>query len=69
MSVPCLQAYSGALDEASGNFLMTYDLLGSQSKLGPLCHTIGQMPFVTVWATGCAWPKESTASVDNPAYL
>ena len=76
----CLQAYSGALDEASGKFMMSYELKGSQSKLAPLCHTVGQMPFVTSWATGCAWPrgptasvdmspKGSTASVDTPAYL
>ena len=64
-----MQAYSGALDEASGKFLMNYDLTGAQSKLGPLCHTVGQMPFVTSWAIGCAWPKVSTASIDTPAYL
>lgn len=65
----CLQAYRGALDEASGKFLMSYELMGSQSKLGPLCHTVGQMPFVTSWATGCHWPKAPPASVDPSAYL
>ncbi|KAL3134661.1 hypothetical protein ABBQ32_007669 [Trebouxia sp. C0010 RCD-2024] len=64
-----IKAYSGALDEASGKFLMSYELMGSQSKLGPLCHTVGQMPFVTSWATGCHWPKAPTASADPPAYL
>ena len=65
-----LQAYSGALDASSGRFLMKYDLQGSQSKLGALCHTIGQMPFVTGWATGCPWPKlTATPAVDNQLYM
>ena len=55
----CPQAYSGGPDQASELFLMKYELHGPQSKLSALCASIGAMPFVSKWSTGCLWPPSN----------